>query len=85
MVPVQVVPVGQVVDEELLVGGTRLTLTLPGQRTPRFRSQFLATSSTPMSTTTSERALSRSLISFCASSYSSGVARITIAFWLATP
>src|ERR1700739_924489 len=80
-----VLPVGHVVVELLVVGGVIATPALEGQVMPRLRSQFLLTSSTAMSTTTSGRALSRSLTSFCASSSSSGVARITIAFWLATP
>ena len=64
-------------------GGCRATPMLLGQETPRVRSQFLLTSITAMSTTTSARALSRSLISFWASSSSSGVPRMTMAFWLA--
>src|SRR6266568_6134341 len=68
LLAVQVVlPVGQVVEELLDVGGCRVTPTLPGHEIPRLRSQFLLTSSTAMSTTTSGRALSRSLTSFCAS------------------
>ena len=45
----------------------------------------LLTSSKATSTTTSGRDLSRSLMSFCASRSSSGVARITVALWLGTP
>jgi len=55
-----------------------------GSVMPRFRSFALLTSSTATSTTTSGRVRSRSLISFCASSNWSVVARITIAFWLGT-
>ena len=84
VVVVPVVPVPLVVDV-LAVGDCSATPALLGHAIPRFRSQFLLTSSTAMSTTTSARALSRSLMSFCASSSSSGVARITMAFWLATP
>src|SRR5579859_4847857 len=80
-----VLPVGHVVVELEEVGGTMATLALLGHEIPRFRSQFLLTSRTAISTTTSGRALSRSFTSFCARSSSSGVARITIAFWLATP
>jgi hypothetical protein len=61
------------------------TDVLLGQAMPRVLSQFLLTSRTAMSTTTSGRALSRSLISFCTSKSSSGVPRTTMAFWLATP
>src|SRR5580698_585968 len=75
-------------DEELLVlafGDCNVTLALCGHAIPSVRSQFLLTSSTARSTTTSGRALSRSLTIFCASINSSGVPRITIAFWLCTP
>ena len=80
VVPVVVVDVEEVLD----VGGSSATPTLLGHCTPSVRSQFLLTYRTPMSTTTSGRALSRSLTSFCASINSSGVARTTMAFWLAT-
>ena len=73
---------------ELLVllaeGDVSAIPTLLGHAIPRVFSQFLLTSRIAMSTTTSGRALSRSLISFCASSNSSGVPRITTAFWLGT-
>ena len=65
--------------------GCKDTPKLLGQAIPSDFSQFLLTSSTAMSTTTSPRALSRSSISCCASRSSSGVPRITIAFWLCTP
>ena len=83
---VPVVPVVvEVVDEVLLLpGGCSATPTLVGHAMPRVLSQFLLTSRMAISTTTSGRALSRSLISFCASSSSSGVPRMTMAFWLAT-
>src|SRR5260370_1678876 len=72
-------------EDEELVGACSATLALLGHASPRLRSQFLLTSITAISTTTSGRALSRSLISFCASINSSGVPRTTRAFWLATP
>src|SRR5580704_17111046 len=59
-----VLPVGQVVLVAL--GDCSATLALCGQAMPNVRSQFLFTSSTAMSTTTSGRALSRSFTSFCA-------------------
>ena len=71
-------------EEVVEVVDWRAIPTLLGQAMPSVRSQFLLTSITAMSTTTSARALSRSSISFCASSSSSGVPRITMAFWLGT-
>ena len=65
--------------------GCRETPMLLGQEMPRVRSQFLLTSRTAMSTTTSPRALSRSSMSCCARRSSSGVPRMTMAFWLCTP
>ena len=84
MVVLVLVLVDEEEDEVLVEVPCKATETLLGQAMPRFFSQFLLTSRTAMSTTTSARGLSRSLISFCASSSSSGVPRITMAFWPAT-
>jgi hypothetical protein len=65
--------------------GCSVTPKLLGHEIPSVFSQFLLTSSTAMSTTTSPRGLSRSSMSCWASSSSSGVPRITMAFWLCTP
>ena len=55
-----------------------------GRVMPRLRILSRLTSRTATSTTTSGRARSRSFSSFCAMSSSSGVARMTMAFWLGT-
>ena len=85
--PVVVPLVEEVVELQELVAeqfGCRVTPKLLGHCIPSVFSQFLLTSSTAMSTTTSPRGLSRSSISCCASKSSSGVPRMTMAFWLCT-
>ena len=61
-----------------------VTVTDGGRVMPRLRILSRLTSRTATSTTTSGRARSRSFSSFCARSSWSGVARMTMAFWLGT-
>jgi hypothetical protein len=91
VVPVVVVPVVVVLVVVVLVVVVvalvtcNWTAAVPGSWMPMVLVLSRLTSSKATSTTTSGRDLSKSLISFCAKSSSSGVARITIALWLGTP